>query len=396
MNKTKNCPVCNSLNVDIFLNRPCVPVHQNLVLGDKNSAIEITRGDLDLAICLDCQFVFNQGFSEEKMRYGSTYDNTQDISPFFEDYKSNLINHLVSEHDVKNKCIVEIGCGKGSFLRSLVENSEWNNIAYGFDPSYVGPSKMFDGRLNFKKQFFDSSIIDNIKIDLIVCRHVIEHIPNPVKFLKTIRQSLDDESKVWIFFETPSVEWIFHNNVIYDFFYEHCSYFSKQSMRIAFELSGFKVEKVETVFEGQYLWMEATIADKTSAPKIVNSYDSLIELAKKFGQNEQDLTKSWKKKVTKIIKESENNKVAVWGAGAKGVTFVNLIDPNLKLIEYVIDINPNKVGNFIPGTGHPIIGTNNLINSQISHIIIMNPNYYQEIKNILKKSNLANINLLAY
>lgn len=42
--------------------------------------------------------------------------------------------------------------------------------------------------------------------------------------------------------------------------------------------------------------------------------------------------------------------VAVLGAGAKGVTFLNLADPEAANVSCVIDVNPYKQGKFIPGT----------------------------------------------
>lgn len=41
----------------------------------------------------------------------------------------------------------------------------------------------------------------------------------------------------------------------------------------------------------------------------------------------------------KLRELNDNGKVSVWGAGAKGATFVNLIDNNNGLIDSVIDIN---------------------------------------------------------
>jgi len=44
----------------------------------------------------------------------------------------------------------------------------------------------------------------------------------------------------------------------------------------------------------------------------------------------------------------QHGKVALWGAGAKGATFANLLDPECSLLDCVVDINPNKQGRFIP------------------------------------------------
>ncbi len=151
MTRMKNCPICNSKNLFKFLERRNVPVHQNLLMDSKKEAIEIQRGDLKLFVCNECGFIFNQSFDFTKLNYGKNYDNTQDISSYFNSHTSKLASELVEEKGIKNSVIVEIGCGKGSFLKKLVLNKNWNNTGFGFDPSYVGKKSQLNGRLNFEK-----------------------------------------------------------------------------------------------------------------------------------------------------------------------------------------------------------------------------------------------------
>ena len=53
------CPVCDRDEARIFLTRADVPVHQNLLLPDRESALAAAQGDLRMACCPDCGFVFN-------------------------------------------------------------------------------------------------------------------------------------------------------------------------------------------------------------------------------------------------------------------------------------------------------------------------------------------------
>ncbi len=46
----------------------------------------------------------------------------------------------------------------------------------------------------------------------------------------------------------------------------------------------------------------------------------------------------------------------------------------------MIDINPNKQGGFIPGTGHRIVGPELLTTEPVRHILGMNPVYRNEIE----------------
>lgn len=380
MNKG-NCPVCGASETGIFLTRQQVPVHQNLIIRNQDDAIKIVRGDLNLTVCRVCSFIFNQGFQLSKLCYGENYDNNQACSLYFGDYMDNLVKYLVFEKQVQNCRVVEVGCGQGLFLKKVIEAGA-GNIGYGFDPSYHGPAADLDGRLIFEKRYYGPECAD-IQADVVICRHVIEHVPEPVGLLNTIRQALVNSPCARIFLETPCVEWILYNHVIWDLFYEHCSYFSAYSLTTAVEAAGFKVESVRHVFGGQYLWLEATISDEK--PLVTKNSDGIPQLAQQYAVSENDLKVYWQNKLRELV---NRGKVAVWGAGAKGVTFVNLIDPERKWIDCVVDINANKQGHFLPGTGHPIISYLDLEKRGVVAAIIMNPNYYAENQGLLEAANI--------
>ncbi len=384
MKKTIVCPVCSSEIIKhSFLSRENVPVHQNLLMSSEKEAREISRGALQLRICEECGFVFNQAFDFSKINYGDNYDNTQSHSPIFDKYISNLASYLIYEKGIQNSKIVEVGCGKGSFLRKLVEPEGVNNKGYGFDPSYVGLATDLSGNLKFENRYYDDNCT-NVQADVVVCRHVIEHIPDPLNLLKTIKKALVNCPQARVFFETPCVEWILQNQVIWDFFYEHCSYFTAESLKTAFEVSGFNVESVRHVFEGQYLWLEATInhnehLEVSKNPKMIPA------LAQQFARLEHKFIQNW---LLKIQNLATKGKIAIWGAGAKGATFANLIDPDRKLIACVADINPKKQGRYLPGTGHPIVSYSDLVKYGVKLAIIMNPNYFQESLDLLQSENI--------
>jgi len=310
MINTKICPVCESLKIDSFMNQDNVPVNQNRPSIDQNTASNIIRGDLSLVVCNTCGFIFNQTFDFSKLTYDENYDNTQDLSELFDKHLSELVDELINNKKIKNSCIVEIGCGKGTFLQRLISNKQGNNVGYGFDPTYVGSESLFDGKLKFIKKYYDSSF-SNIPADVIICRHVIEHIPDPLNFLKIIKQALKNSTKTNIFFETPNIEWTLKNNVIWDFFYEHCSYFSISSLSTIFEKAGFNVKEAKNVFNDQYVWLHATLNTKL----ITQNYSTHIPiLAKQFAESKNKLTNQW---FTRINEFANSGKIALWGAGSQ-------------------------------------------------------------------------------
>jgi 2-polyprenyl-3-methyl-5-hydroxy-6-metoxy-1,4-benzoquinol methylase len=62
--------------------------------------------------------------------------NTQTCSPYFRDYIEVLVRYLVCEKGIRNCRIVEVGCGKGYFLRRLMEEDAGNTaILLQFSPN---------------------------------------------------------------------------------------------------------------------------------------------------------------------------------------------------------------------------------------------------------------------
>lgn len=383
MEPKATCPVCGSDNTNNFLTRPRVPVHQNLLIDNQTSAEHIARGDLRLALCRRCGFIYNSAFDVSKLRYGHEYDNTQACSPFFGAYLDSLVAQLVEESGVKNCQIVEVGCGKGLFLRKLVEFEDAGNQGHGFDPSYDGPDVRLGGHLKFSKRYYGPDCLD-VQADVVVCRHVIEHVPDPPTLLNVMRQALANGSGGRVFIETPCVEWILENQAGWDFFYEHCSYFSPQSLSLVMEQAGLKVDRISHVFEGQYLWAEGSAGD-ASADADVKPDIHLMGLVDQYSLFEEQLKINLAGLFARLAAEG---KVALWGAGAKGVTLANLIDQNRSLIDCVVDLNPNKQGKFIPGAGHPIVGHEALGNRGIATAVLMNPNYIDENLRLLREAHL--------
>ena len=379
----KECPLCDSGTTERFVLRPAVAVHQNLLMSDEAAAKGISRGRLSMRFCGACGFVFNDAFDASLLGYGAEYDNTQVLSPAFAEHVDHLVDHLVRDRGVRGARIVEVGCGKGAFLSKIVERKDAENIGIGFDPAYVGPSESLDGRLRFVPSFYDERAAD-VPADVVVCRHVIEHVADPVALLRSVRRALAGSPQARVFFETPCVRWILENQVVWDFFYEHCSLFTADSLTSAFEKAGLVVRDVRHVFSGQYLFLEATPSAQPLAHRSRLGALDVPALATRFAEHEAECSATWRDRLERL---SAARRVVVWGAGAKGVTFANLIDPDRRLIDCVVDINPAKQGKYLPGTGHPIVAPASLVGREVV-LLVLNPNYLREIEQTVARLRL--------
>jgi 2-polyprenyl-3-methyl-5-hydroxy-6-metoxy-1,4-benzoquinol methylase len=80
--------------------------------------------------------------------------------------------------------------------------------------------------------------------DFIACRHVLEHIADPATFLRQIRAWIGNRLDTVIFFEVPNALYVLRSMSIWDFIYEHVTYFTPPALAYLFGHCGFDVQRI--------------------------------------------------------------------------------------------------------------------------------------------------------
>ena len=206
---------------------------------------------------------------------------------------------------------------------------------------------------------------------------MLEHLDEPAGLLNALHvDRLADAGTVY-YFEVPNGDFVMRPQGVWDHIYEHYSCFTPESLAYLFQSRGFRVLKIGTSFADQFLWIHARLGDQQDSP---HPTAPGLDEARRTGQGYENLISAWRERLTKL--KNEGKAVAVWGAGSKGVTFVNLME-SASAIDSMVDINPNKQGRFVPGTGHQVIAPEKLRARPPNVIIVMNPVYMSEIKNMI-------------
>jgi hypothetical protein len=362
---------------------PAVPVLCNVLWATREEAVQAARGDIALAFCPQCGHVWNTIFDPSLMTYNQTYENSLHFSPTFQSYAQSLAKRLVEEYDIRNKDIIEIGSGQGDFLISLCELG--NNRGVGFDPSYNPDQEnhQTSERVSFVQDMYSEQYAD-YPADVVCSRHVLEHIPLPATMLQSVRKTIGDRSSALLFFEVPNALFMFHDLSIYDIIYEHCSYFSPGSLSYVFAANGYHVQEVREEFNGQFLSITANSSNTNQSEANSSSWEGLAQMRadiEVFANHYRQKINDWNARLATFSQAGE--KVVVWGAGSKGIMFLNTLQ-NQHQIEYVVDINPRKQGRYITGTGQEIVEPVFLQSYQPDVVIIMNPIYQNEIRQMLE------------
>ena len=354
-----------------------MPVSIGVQWPSAETAKSCNRADLQLVFCSVCGFIWNRTFEPSQLEYSQRYDNSLDYSPVFRQYADSVARRLIDTYSIRRKHVIEIGCGKGNFLNLLCELGD--NHGLGFDPSYERSRNQSVGRTRYIQDLYGPKYID-LRADLICCRHVFEHIQKPVEFLSLVREAIGDGGTTVVYFEVPNVRSVLEKLSMWDIIYEHCNYFSQESLRLIFERSGFEVVRWEECYGEQFVSLEAVIneaADEWSAPQEMSRLEATVA---SFADRVRTRTESWLALLERWRKEQA--RVVLWGAGAKSVTFLNLLGIT-DAIPYVVDINPHKQGQYLPGTGQKIVAPGFLKEFRPNKVVLMNPIYRHEIESQL-------------
>ncbi len=400
----KSYPICPESDVIPLIEMSGVPVHCNVLWPTREAAQNAPRGDIRLAFLSECGHTYNLAFDPSLMEYTQEYENSLHFSPHFQQYATALADGLVERYDLRDKDIVEIGAGKGDFLLMLCELR--GNRGWGYDPSYVPEEGYTAPNVTFIQDFYTEKYIDQ-RADLIVCRHVLEHIEDPDAFIAQVRRAVGEQQSV-VFFEVPNALWTLRRGGIWDIIYEHCSYFSPSSLAYLFRKHGFEVLAVNEVFGGQFLTIEARPVDRpptadgrpqpegaiVEAQAAVSGQRSAVEEdltaltndAHAFAANYRAKRDEWQTRLAELA--AAGRRGVIWGAGSKGVTFLNALSAGDE-IAAVVDINPRKQGKYVAGTGQRIVAPAELADLRPDFVIIMNANYREEIGGMLAKVGVA-------
>jgi SAM-dependent methyltransferase len=380
------CPVCYSKKISPCIEIANVPVYCNVLLKTRKEALAANKGDIELVFCNDCGHLFNAAFDPRRMDYDSDYENSLHYSQQFQNYAESLAAQLVDKYKLHKKTVAEIACGKGNFLSLICKLGE--NRGIGFDPSYE-PGRVSDPattNITFIKDYYSEKYTD-YKADLICCRHALEHIHWPLEFLNIVKKAINGNDTA-VFFEVPNALFTIKDMGIWDLIYEHCGYFCENSLKQVFLKSGFHVSQIQSVFGDQFLCIDALpIKENWWENENIETHDKkeLLIHVQAFSTKYSEKIHNWKQKLFDFT--HNNLRTVIWGAGSKGVTFLNALKIQDE-IGYVIDINPHKWGKFIPGTGHEVVAPDFLKDYQPENIIIMNPMYAEEVRSIIKSMDI--------
>ncbi|PWC62798.1 hypothetical protein TSH7_09110 [Azospirillum sp. TSH7] len=375
------CPSCGAAKLEPFYSVTGVPVNSCLLIKSREEALAFPTGEVELCLCGDCGFIVNARWQDGRTIYAAGYEETQAFSPTFNAFHKTLAQEVMARFALQGARVLEIGCGKGEFLALLIEQGAAEGIGYdpGFEPGRFGG--LAAERLQVVPEYFDERTVVDPGA-LICCKMTLEHIHDVNRFLRHVRSVIGARDSA-VFFMIPDAGRILDEVAFWDVYYEHVSYFTADAVTGLFLRTGFEPEAVWTGYGGQYLMIAARPA---AAPRPQPLIDGarLRDRVRRFADEAAALRAGWKTRLTALHQAGKT--VALWGSGSKAVAFLTTLGLRDE-VAMVTDINPNRHGHWLPTSGHPIVSPADLALASPDVVVVVNPQYREEVARDLAARN---------
>jgi C-methyltransferase C-terminal domain len=172
-------------------------------------------------------------------------------------------------------------------------------------------------------------------------------------------------------------------------YHEHYSYLSLTAVHRIFRANGLQVFDVqEHPTHGGSLRVFAQRADqgrRAQRPAVAEMLEREAQLGMctaSYYEGFQEQTNRVKDEFHAFLIDAKGHgkRVAAYGAAAKGNTLMNYAGIRPDLIAFVVDKNPAKAGNYMPGSRIPIVAEAVLRDTRPDYVVILPWNLKAEVK----------------
>ena len=279
---------------------------------------------------------------------------------------------LLNTFDLKGKKILEVGCGKGEFLK-IWKGYDVHAVGIEYDQELVDRANR-EGMEVYKAYADDESTkLPGAPYDAFVQFNFLEHQPYPNDMVKCIYNNLTEDGVGLV--TVPSLEYILKYDGYYELIKDHIAYYSEESLKFLFQKNGFEIVDCHTVNRDTHSIMVKK-RKKVDVSAWAENFDSLKAELHAYADS--------------YI--AEGKKVAVWGASHQGFTLIPSLGLSEK-ISYIIDSAPFKQGKYAPASHVPIVDRKHFFEEPVASILIVAPGYTDEIANIIKTELSADMDI---
>jgi SAM-dependent methyltransferase len=381
------CRFCAAPLRHTFVDLGMSPLCESYVPAERVNAMEPFY-PLHAKICESCLLVQLEEFV--------TGEDIFSEYAYFSSYSDSWVAHARAYVEMaierfrlgSDSLVMEVASNDGYLLRHVVERGI---PALGIEPAANVAEVAREQGIETVVRFFGRELAAELaaegrRADLLAANNVMAHVPDLNDFVAGMQIVLAPHGVVTV--EVPHLQRLVEENQFDTIYHEHFQYFSFLSAQKVFAAHGLEVFDVDELkSHGGSLRYYAQRAD-TGNRRVEQRVHDLVERERSLGYDtlEGHLTFTAQVEQTKwnlldflIAKRREGKRIAGYGAPGKGNTLLNYCGIRTDLLEYTVDRNPYKQGQFLPGTHIPILHPEVLEHDRPDYILILPWNLKQEI-----------------
>lgn len=381
------CRLCkNDIEVP-FLSLGNLPL-ANSYISNKNLYKKEDYYPLNVYVCNRCLLVQVDDFVSSDTIFTPDYAYFSSYSTTWNEHCKRYVDMIVKKLNLDEKSrVIEIGSNDGCLLQHF--------IPYKIQPLGVDPAReanlqaskrgIVTHQFFFNHHYVKGMLHENL-MDLIIANNVLAHNPNLNEFVQSMKYILKDDGTITM--EFPHLMNIINYNQFDTIYHEHFSYFSFMTASKLFMCNDLEIYDVEeTPTHGGSLRVYVKHKDDKSK-NISHTVREMLRLEREFGLDDLRTYDKFKNRIEKnkheILKllislKKQHNKIACYGAPAKGNTLLNYCGIGTDFIDYTVDINPHKQEKHLPGTHIQIKNPDFIKKDKPDYIIILPWNLRNEI-----------------
>ncbi|MGI5871366.1 MAG: methyltransferase domain-containing protein [Bacillota bacterium] len=343
--------------------------------------------DIKLTVCNDCGLLFQNPLVEKELlqRYlEKHYTGFKNIDLAVErpinqvtcSQRDFLLKHIHYKPEDPVR-LLEIGCYEGDFLR-LFADYRWE--LRGIEPSESGAAYA-EKKYGLK---IDRSLMEEVEFkpgeyDVIVLRHVLEHILDPGEQIARLYESISPNGYIYIVVPNAKTPWISITNGFFTL--EHITHFTIATLGNLLRKAGFEVIAVDD----QPNFVEIRMIGKKVAEKPVfrmsNDRDDILQAIHSYQTERQRLREEVHQRLVGLVAESGKTRVVIYGAGGHTEDLLELFDFSQFHVLGIADKNRSRQGESF--YGYEIIPPEQILALAPDYVIISSYDFQEEIYNAI-------------